>query len=477
MTQQNIIRPQIGEYGPEKTLNQYLPYSTDSTDRPLPEEMFNYARSDTHFLLYIYDNMRNELIDKSFSEEDGDLLKIVMDRSKEETLRRYERPFYDKERGSGPMGWYNMLCRTPALFNREQFAVFRAIHQWRDQIAREEDESVHVIMPRHVLYNLAREMPIDMPTLLGCSHPISKSFKTRKLEILAVIKKARMLGHKGPDMKDLMHTMEPMTADRISETDRAEQVVTGLAIAEMVLPLQLNSTPRRFPAQSKDSRFWGSTLPTNMGREAIVQVSGDRLCLALPIPRLTAEIFEDLKTAGASANEVSRTSPGPRAEHQYVKNRKTKADEYIVKETGGPHKRKARRSCDAPEAVYSVPESNAATDAQNYAKKCDTAPAIEKEEQQDEFTRILSETNEEKRCRRLESKRLKKEGLRGNGDAKSQRPREVEPFNYANAPSVLYAQRDNKGKEISPYTKSSDAPNGMGKAMKEQEGKSFTFKG
>ncbi len=30
--------------------------------RPLPEEMKRYAREDTHYLLYIYDRMRNELI-------------------------------------------------------------------------------------------------------------------------------------------------------------------------------------------------------------------------------------------------------------------------------------------------------------------------------------------------------------------------------------------------------------------------------
>ena len=143
--------------------------------------MFGYARSDTHFLLYIYDNMRNELLDRSTgSPEVGDLIKIVMDRSKEEALQRYERPFYDIQRGSGPMGWYNMLCRTPGLFTREQFAVFRAVHQWRDQVAREEDESVHVIMPKHVLYNLAKELPGDMPSLLGSSHPMSNSFRKRK---------------------------------------------------------------------------------------------------------------------------------------------------------------------------------------------------------------------------------------------------------------------------------------------------------
>ena len=30
--------------------------------RPLPEEFIRYARTDTHYLLYIYDRMKNDLL-------------------------------------------------------------------------------------------------------------------------------------------------------------------------------------------------------------------------------------------------------------------------------------------------------------------------------------------------------------------------------------------------------------------------------
>lgn len=48
--------------------------------RPLPEEMINYARDDTHYLLYIYDCMKNELLDKGNLEKN--LLLSVYQRSK-----------------------------------------------------------------------------------------------------------------------------------------------------------------------------------------------------------------------------------------------------------------------------------------------------------------------------------------------------------------------------------------------------------
>ena len=446
--------------------------------RPIPEEMFNYARSDTHFLLYIYDNMRNELINKTNTpQEIGDLIDIVMDRSKEEALQRYEHPFYDGKHGSGPMGWYNMLCRTPALFNREQFAVFRAVHQWRDQIARKEDESVHVIMPKHALYNLAREMPVDMPSLLGSSHPMSRSFKNRKSEVLAVIQRARMLSYKEPDMKEFIHTMQPVTADRFSKVNGSGQELPERAITEMALPPQLQRNSSNSPAQSRGSRFWGSTVPNNGDRRMTPPSPRETLSLNLPMPRLTAEIFQDIKVPGVNANQRPQTSPGARAEHQYIKQRIPEADEvFNVKEVGASRKRKATDPSELLDNVCSVPESNAADYTQEHTDEVENPATMENQEQVDRNTGVLSEKKKKKkRTRRVESLRLKKEGFQGD---EVQSPREVEPFDYANAPSVLHAPRGRMttGIEISPYTKSSDAPKGMRKVKKEQEGKSLTFK-
>jgi len=37
----------------------------DWRQRPLPAEMLFYARQDTHYLLYVYDRLKNELIETS----------------------------------------------------------------------------------------------------------------------------------------------------------------------------------------------------------------------------------------------------------------------------------------------------------------------------------------------------------------------------------------------------------------------------
>lgn len=120
------------------------------THRPLPQDMLEYARSDTHFLLYIYDNLRNALLDQpsepsSSSDPDQNLMQTVLARSSETTLRTYEKDTYDPE-GGGSGGWDTMAKRwnkgglMKGSFGA-QSRVYRSLHAWRDRVGREEDES------------------------------------------------------------------------------------------------------------------------------------------------------------------------------------------------------------------------------------------------------------------------------------------------------------------------------------------------
>lgn len=138
--------------------------------------MLEYARSDTHFLLFIYDNLRNALLDRAQSmsarnsptstpppphhllPNDSDpahsLVNEVLARSAETSLRVYEKEHYDAEGGTGPGGWDSLARkwnkgsltaeaeRAGDVVGRVQRAVYRCVHAWRDRVAREEDESV-----------------------------------------------------------------------------------------------------------------------------------------------------------------------------------------------------------------------------------------------------------------------------------------------------------------------------------------------
>ena len=58
--------------------------------------MLNYARSDTHYLLYIFDRMRNDLISKS-DPMTLNLLRVALARSAETSLRKYKKYVYDND--------------------------------------------------------------------------------------------------------------------------------------------------------------------------------------------------------------------------------------------------------------------------------------------------------------------------------------------------------------------------------------------
>ncbi|CAG8494220.1 1113_t:CDS:2 [Paraglomus occultum] len=155
--------------------------------RPLPAEMIKYAREDTHYLLYIYDRMRHELIDRSAPGKD--ILQVVLDRSRETSLTVYKKMEYDVENGSGFRGWKNLLAKWNHILDNQQLAVFKAIHEWRDKTARLEDESVTYVLPNHMLFEISRKMPVDPPGVLACCNPPPTLVRIYAADIAIVIKK------------------------------------------------------------------------------------------------------------------------------------------------------------------------------------------------------------------------------------------------------------------------------------------------
>ncbi|KAG0182777.1 exosome nuclease subunit [Apophysomyces sp. BC1021] len=157
--------------------------------RPLPEEMLKYARADTHYLLYIYDCLRNELLEQSSGNEN--LLRSVLQRSAEVAQQKHEKEVYDNENGLGPGGWKNLLDKWRHPMNTQQFAVFKAIHRWRDHTAREEDESVRYVLPNHMLFALVERMPTESSGVIGCCNPCPSLVRMNAQALAMVIQRAK----------------------------------------------------------------------------------------------------------------------------------------------------------------------------------------------------------------------------------------------------------------------------------------------
>ena len=83
--------------------------------------MLNYARSDTHYLLYIYDRMRNELITKS-DPTTLNLLRVTLERSAETSLKKYNKIIYDED-GEGPGGYIKLQEKWKTSFDYQQVSL------------------------------------------------------------------------------------------------------------------------------------------------------------------------------------------------------------------------------------------------------------------------------------------------------------------------------------------------------------------
>ena len=115
--------------------------------RPLPTDMLDYARSDTHYLLYVYDRMRRELISR-----EPTLLVRVLEASKITATKIYEKPEVpDRDVAPQPV-LDGIISINDSGKRRSLYALLaaRLLHV-RDSLARRDDESPHYILPKWVL--------------------------------------------------------------------------------------------------------------------------------------------------------------------------------------------------------------------------------------------------------------------------------------------------------------------------------------
>jgi exosome complex exonuclease RRP6 len=126
--------------------------------------MIDYARSDTHYLLNIYDHLRNSLLEMSSrpstpqpelpTGESTPMLEVptrqnpqaalrkTLELSAETALKLYEREEYHPN-GCGSGGWKLLLRKSLPKDSEDtiEAAVLIALHKWRDEVARKLDES------------------------------------------------------------------------------------------------------------------------------------------------------------------------------------------------------------------------------------------------------------------------------------------------------------------------------------------------
>lgn len=476
--------------------------------------------------------MRNELIEKSEqTTPNGRLIVEVCEKSKAVSLQRYEHPIYDEKYGQGLNGWYNMLSRQPNQFNKEQFAVFRAVHQWRDQLARTEDESTNHILHRNVLFKIATEMPMDRTALSRCLKPVDQPAYAHMDQLVEVIRKATLAGATGPSFMEFIPPAKqdaeaPKRISLLGALHPKNDIISTEKITPYT-PMTLNPQSNIFFRTSK-SQFWGLTLehstPLIHQYQDKTKKLRENIRLAIPLPPLTAEVFENINSVELPN---LHSDAGAMAEVPYIKERRPKREQstiFVVKEAGGSRKRKAHddlREASSPEAEAETQRTNLLESETN-----DPIPEVEKgytddndddeskeQEESESYTQeipppknnaspesqyaisqqrrqqVKKESRRRKKARRLEKLEKERNQFTKNGTMRSQQAQNQEevPYNYEMAPSLLHppppppiqkpkgAGESNKKRPFDPYAKSFNAPEGRRRRKEQAGGRSMTF--
>lgn len=454
--------------------------------------MMYYARCDTHYLLFVYDTMRNDLIAHSNpNEPQQNLIELTLQRSKETSLDRYTSFAPNSETGDGGRGWANALLKFNARLDGPQFAVYRAVHKWRDDQARKEDESPIYIMPQQTLMEIARLLPVDPKALHSiistrCANIVKRSLT----ELFDLISTAKMEGETGPSSVEFLRgSMGDNSVAAVAERELGkdkrpkpdlppvEQLRTEKSqlFGDMAVSSLWESSPKS--AQSKDAQKLVSLPWTTYVQDAVTSSAQQEATAKAKREELDMIPLESTPKAPAAA---TLNTDNVEFTLRQGRKRKQPVQSDAEEEDGGASLNKI--SLDSDED-----EKQAKLKAERKAERKAAKRAARKAKESGQEV----EGKGKKTPRTSKAKRMPAEDDNDDDDddAEEGEVEEAEaPFDYSNAQSVLHAQRamlddrvikgSGKKKAFDPYAAriNAEGPKPARRMHGEKAGRTHTFK-
>ncbi|KAL8341465.1 hypothetical protein RB601_005573 [Gaeumannomyces tritici] len=462
--------------------------------RPLSKEMLYYARSDTHYLLYVYDMMRNELVKQSRrGDPDGDLVEKALQKSKETSLQRHEPYTSDPVTGKGTRGWFNGISRIPSNFTSEQFAVFRELHRWRDETARREDESPMYIMSQQVLVEASRAMPSSPNELRKLFFHPSNPLKDGVNQLVRLIKRAREKGAEGPTLMDVL------------KADRVDNIIGGLNLGAVsranANPAQADDRdiPEASALRGKRSQLWGSVPLSTLWEKVADKMATTDEPIAVPWSMFVAkaQVSTDGELGPADQPmdegnmEVDEDSGGVSVVEKSEETPNIPMDQEFTLRAGRP-------PATAGEAADSSDTSDSSSDEEDEGEEERRKAGKQRRKEERRLAKLKRKEERaiEKAAMKAEKKALKQAKKAAEAAAKLEsgeaQDGEVsdeaadggeQPFDYSKAQSVMKSKRAKDGgnggaKVFDPYVAKTTAqgPKAARRMNHERAGKTATFK-
>ncbi|GAV88737.1 LOW QUALITY PROTEIN: HRDC domain-containing protein/DNA_pol_A_exo1 domain-containing protein, partial [Cephalotus follicularis] len=216
--------------------------------RPLPNEMIRYAREDTHYLLYIYDLMKIKLLSLSKeSEHFDDPLGEVYKRSYDICMQLYEKELLTEN------SYLYIYGLQGAGFNAQQLSVVAGLCEWRDVVARAEDESTGYILPNKTLIEIAKQMPVTANKLrrvLKTKHP----YVERNLgSVVSIIR------HSMQNAAAFEAVAQQLKEERLGMVRRIFSINDGFEVSSLVTSVKLKTISAR-----KESTVDGHSINSDL---------------------------------------------------------------------------------------------------------------------------------------------------------------------------------------------------------------------
>lgn len=170
----NLLQTYVG-FTPDKTHQ-----LSDWRQRPLPPAMKEYAIMDTHYLLPVFRHLKYDLARHQEAQ-----IEDVFERSRQLCMIRYAPEPFRAE------GYRSLMNRRGSKtdLNETQEQVLRELWDWRDNIARQFDESLIYVCPNNGLMRLALACPTTLVALQGLLNPMPPLILRHAKQLLGLVQR------------------------------------------------------------------------------------------------------------------------------------------------------------------------------------------------------------------------------------------------------------------------------------------------
>uniref|UniRef100_A0A8D0GPL2 Exosome complex component 10 n=1 Tax=Sphenodon punctatus TaxID=8508 RepID=A0A8D0GPL2_SPHPU len=417
--------------------------------RPLPEEMIQYARDDTHYLLYIYDKVREELWERGNGQPTQ--LQVVWQRSRDISLKKYTKPIFTEDS-------YLELCRKQKKhLNTQQLTAFKLLFAWRDKMARREDESTGYVLPNHMLLKIAEELPKEPQGIIACCNPVPPLVRQQINEMHLFVQQAR-------DMPLLKSETAAGVRKKgsLPNPERVENRLFGPHDSSRVPP----DYPKPVPALEHASLF----SDTEQEMEETEKLPDSTYLLTTATisifnePDVDEQNEEDLTTGQQKARRIMESFENP---FRMISNRwKLVSQAQLQKEAKEEAKKKAAEKKAAREQAQ-----------KKYKATAETIVSIRQQVEQEQASkkreRIASEPGTE--VQKQEKKRPKA----SQQPEEQETPKQFTPFDYSKSDFKVFAG-NSKSKQSSQFDPAKQAYagkkfSGAGKLQQSAGNKSMSY--